>query len=141
MVSDECHRELTRLHVPHAPIVQVVVQEPITDLILQVLDNLAILHVVERVEHVELHLVCLDQHIGHTLLHAVRRRHIVVGVADAQVIILCMLQHLARQVVEREEVGELATHGTIHVGVDDLVLRQQEVANFLLTELDRERVL
>ena len=135
--SNEYNTDVTRGDVPHAPVIEIVVQKTIANAELELLEVLQVLHDVERVEDVETEALRFDQHVLHAFLQAVRRANVVVGVGDFEGVMLGVVQDLAWQVIEREDVGELlAWSTTVDVAVYNFFARQEKVAHLIFSKHD-----
>ena len=137
LLSDEYDAEVRWRDIPDPPVVQIVMEKSIADTKLELSEVLLVFHDIECVKDVKSESFGLDKQVMQAVPHAVRRADIVVGVGHLQSLMLRVIQDLTGQVVEGEHVGEwLTRRSTIHVAVDDLVARHEEVAHLLLVEAD-----
>ena len=121
-VSDEDDADLLRLYILHAPIVEVEIELAVADAELELLEDVLVLHDVQRIEDIHIQLLGLPEQLKHTVFEATRHTHVVEWVAHFEQIVLFIVEDLARQVVERENIGQVSSH-TVNEGKNNILAR------------------
>mmetsp|Transcript_22427 Transcript_22427/g.63649 ORF Transcript_22427/g.63649 Transcript_22427/m.63649 type:complete len:446 (+) Transcript_22427:202-1539(+) len=126
------------------PVVQVVLQVPISDAELELLEQAVVVEDVERVEDVKLVPLREDERVADQLLDRRLVREVVVAVGRVQLGVLLVLEHRRGERVEGEHVRHLLLAilaGLLDdVGVDDALARHEPVRELRLGELRRQLV-
>lgn len=129
--------DLIRLHRRTLPVVQVVLQFTVPDAELKLLQELAVLHDIERIEHVKVGLFGADQGVVHQRYPRRALRHVVERVGRLQVLVDGMVHDGGGQRVVADHVRD---HAPVlhHVAVDYVGPGQEPVGEFLLGEVGHQ---
>mmetsp|Transcript_26363 Transcript_26363/g.59924 ORF Transcript_26363/g.59924 Transcript_26363/m.59924 type:complete len:216 (-) Transcript_26363:1030-1677(-) len=131
--------DVRRLHVLAAPVVQIVLQAPVADTELELLENLLIVvEDVQGVEDVEVKLLGDDQSLRHQLCERNRSCDIVERISRPERGILLVSDDGRRQRIETQHIRNLfGCWILLHITVHNSLLDREPVLHFSLSELTR----
>ena len=120
-----------------APVVQVVVEGSIADAEFELGQEALVLHEVQGVEHIHVHVLGRDEHVVHQAFQLDRRGNVVERIRRMECLVLGVANDAGRQVVEAAHIRDGVGLGVLHhERIHDAFARQQPMAGLLLVPLN-----